>query len=118
MAEGVAANFLPRHGGNCLQQRGSVKAGRFLLVLPDFLKFRVSIQLFIDVTRLVFREIAANLLMVFRKKEAHGGPGGVDAVFLEQLQEFRNGLSAAQNVILIFVQRADIQHPPEQFKIQ
>ena len=113
VAEGVAADFLPRHVGNRLQQRGAVKAGGVRLRFADFGKFRVGIQLFIGVARFLLGKITADLLIVFGKQETHSGPGGVDAVLLEQLQQLWDGLSAAQHVILIGFQRAHIQHPPE-----
>ena len=42
----------------------------------------------------------------------------MNVIFLKQIQQSGNGRPAAENIVLICFQRALIQHPPEEFKIQ
>ena len=120
VGKSVAANLLSRDFGNQIDQGRGEKAGRLLLIFPDLGKFFIGPQRRIVISGPPgsIREKGGSLPAVFRKQKANGCPGGVNAVFFKQLQKLRDGLSAAQNMILIRFQGADIQHAPKQLKIQ
>ena len=120
MGKSVAADLLPRRFGNQLHQRRGKKAGRVRFRFSDFGELGIGIQRRVVVGRpqTFLREKRGRFLCASGEQEPNRRPRSVDAVFLEQRQQLGNRLSAAQNVILILLQRTHVQHSPKQLKIQ